>query len=431
MPKSKAPRIDSFVANPNSITIGQSVTLSWNVSGQVAALTIDHQVGSVLGLSSKVVTPIASGAFILTASNRWGSAKKSVSVQVVVAPPVPPPEPPPTPEPPPIPEPPPAPTQTRKLAIVLQLTPQVDQRRVNAEQMLRQMKSWYSINSYGICNLVWDFYVMDLGITDDMGMDDMVYTYTALPLFLATHPEAYSCDGFVFEANITLALECTAWIGHDILDNPAVWTKTFCHETAHSFRLQDEFALRCGNKAIDNVGILDRAGFSIDGSNHMAAPFKEFFGWIPESRTITISETIELSGIESPIGTRAVRFLHPRPTFLGMPENEFKDYIYVHFRQHNPEAQYGADDYFGVYFHFVGLAYYTPPSNFPKGGIPYLTYFPALLFPRPDLRTVPWPPSWVLLPGESVRFDLANGGNGVTVKFEESDVSTSVISLIF
>ncbi len=79
----QAPVIDSFTATPASIVMGQSSTLAWTLSGGAPdTLTIDQGVGSVLGTTSKVVSPTTTTTFTLTASNSAGMVTKSVTVTV-------------------------------------------------------------------------------------------------------------------------------------------------------------------------------------------------------------------------------------------------------------------------------------------------------------------------------------------------------------
>ncbi len=85
-PAVTAPLINSFTANPSSITSGQSSALSWSLSGGApTTLTIDNGAGSVLGLTSKTVAPSATTAYTLTASNSAGTVTQSVTVTVTPA----------------------------------------------------------------------------------------------------------------------------------------------------------------------------------------------------------------------------------------------------------------------------------------------------------------------------------------------------------
>ncbi|MEK7080680.1 MAG: hypothetical protein AAB925_02535, partial [Patescibacteria group bacterium] len=77
------PIIDSFSAEPATITKGEFATLSWTLSGGApTALSIDKGVGSVLGASSKNVSPLATTTYTLTAENDGGSVAKSVTITV-------------------------------------------------------------------------------------------------------------------------------------------------------------------------------------------------------------------------------------------------------------------------------------------------------------------------------------------------------------
>ena len=88
---SSAPQITSFTANPTAVQVGQSVTLSWVVTGSPTTLSIDNGVGTVTG-SSEVVTPLASTSYTLTATNSSGTVSKTAGVTVTSGPdPVPPP----------------------------------------------------------------------------------------------------------------------------------------------------------------------------------------------------------------------------------------------------------------------------------------------------------------------------------------------------
>ena len=77
----RAPTITSFTATPAKVTAGQAVTLSWAVTGS-PTLTLNPDGGSVGGTSVKVV-PSTTTAYILTASNAFGSAAAAVAVSVV------------------------------------------------------------------------------------------------------------------------------------------------------------------------------------------------------------------------------------------------------------------------------------------------------------------------------------------------------------
>jgi len=76
-----APAISAFSATPQTITAGQSVTLSWSVSG-ATSISLNNGIGDVTYLTSKAVTPTATTTYTLTAKNANGSTTKSVTVTV-------------------------------------------------------------------------------------------------------------------------------------------------------------------------------------------------------------------------------------------------------------------------------------------------------------------------------------------------------------
>jgi len=81
-----APTINSFTANPTSITAGQSATLSWNISN-ASAVNINNS-GPLAAVSGEyVVTPSATATYTITASNSAGSVSASVTVIVNSSPP--------------------------------------------------------------------------------------------------------------------------------------------------------------------------------------------------------------------------------------------------------------------------------------------------------------------------------------------------------
>ena len=80
-----APTISAFKATPTSVTVGQSSTLSWTVSG-ATTITIDNGVGDVSNLSSTVVSPQQTTTYKLTASNSGGSSTATAVVNVTATP---------------------------------------------------------------------------------------------------------------------------------------------------------------------------------------------------------------------------------------------------------------------------------------------------------------------------------------------------------
>ncbi len=75
------PLINSFVASPPSISLGDSASLNWNVSNATSVM-IDNGVGSVGSSGSTVVLPAATTNYILTATNSSGSITSSTQVVV-------------------------------------------------------------------------------------------------------------------------------------------------------------------------------------------------------------------------------------------------------------------------------------------------------------------------------------------------------------
>jgi hypothetical protein len=84
------PVINSFTANPANISVGQSSTLAWNVSG-ASTVTIDQGIGNVGWTGTRVVTPVSSTTYTLTASNAVGWVSTTAQVLVSGVGPKPPP----------------------------------------------------------------------------------------------------------------------------------------------------------------------------------------------------------------------------------------------------------------------------------------------------------------------------------------------------
>jgi hypothetical protein len=78
---SKKPEISAFTASPATISSVQDVTLAWTVSG-ADTLTIDHNVGTVTGLSSTSVSVTATTTYTLTATNASGSVTATTTVNL-------------------------------------------------------------------------------------------------------------------------------------------------------------------------------------------------------------------------------------------------------------------------------------------------------------------------------------------------------------
>lgn len=85
-PPPSLPVINSFTANPSTITIGQSSTLSWTVTG-ADQITLD---GNVVSGNSTVVFPALTTTYTLNAINTAGNVSAQTTVMVTPLPPPPP-----------------------------------------------------------------------------------------------------------------------------------------------------------------------------------------------------------------------------------------------------------------------------------------------------------------------------------------------------
>ena len=84
-PPAGLPVISSFTASPGSITVGDSSTLSWNVSN-ATSVTIDQGVGAVAAVGSTPVSPATTTTYALTAINASGLSWHAITVVVGAAP---------------------------------------------------------------------------------------------------------------------------------------------------------------------------------------------------------------------------------------------------------------------------------------------------------------------------------------------------------
>jgi hypothetical protein len=80
VPTGPVPVIGSFTANPSTVSAGQPVTLSWNVSG-ASYFVVSPQVGAVRG-NSVTVTPTQSTTYTLYGTNAYGRSTATVKVTV-------------------------------------------------------------------------------------------------------------------------------------------------------------------------------------------------------------------------------------------------------------------------------------------------------------------------------------------------------------
>jgi hypothetical protein len=86
-PVAEAPIINSFLANPPTITEGESSTLSWSVT-DATSVTIDNAIGSVALTGTTAVNPTTTTTYTLTATNAAGSVTATTTVTVNPAVPV-------------------------------------------------------------------------------------------------------------------------------------------------------------------------------------------------------------------------------------------------------------------------------------------------------------------------------------------------------
>jgi len=75
------PVISSFVATPSIISLGNSTTLSWNVSN-ATSVSINQGVGTVSSSGSTIISPPTTLTYTLTVSNANGSLTAAALVQV-------------------------------------------------------------------------------------------------------------------------------------------------------------------------------------------------------------------------------------------------------------------------------------------------------------------------------------------------------------
>jgi len=80
IPTGPKPTIASFTANPQTVSAGQPVTLSWNVSGEEYNI-VSPQAGVVSGTSLTVV-PLKTTTYTLYSTNEYGRSTATVKVTV-------------------------------------------------------------------------------------------------------------------------------------------------------------------------------------------------------------------------------------------------------------------------------------------------------------------------------------------------------------
>ena len=77
------PVISLFEVEPTTIRLGQDATLTWNVVGNNAAVTLDHGIGIVKHTDSMTITPSMSSTYKLVASAPGGIVSRSVTIAVI------------------------------------------------------------------------------------------------------------------------------------------------------------------------------------------------------------------------------------------------------------------------------------------------------------------------------------------------------------
>ena len=78
---SLTPIVNSFSADPTTITVGESSTLSWSVT-DATSVTINQSIGSVALISTTTVSPATTTTYTLTATNAAGSVTAATTITV-------------------------------------------------------------------------------------------------------------------------------------------------------------------------------------------------------------------------------------------------------------------------------------------------------------------------------------------------------------
>src|SRR5258708_33879172 len=80
VPAGPSPTITSFTANPSTVSSGQPVTLSWNVTGASYSV-VSPQVGAIRG-NSVIVSPTATTTYTLYGTNQYGRSTAKATLTV-------------------------------------------------------------------------------------------------------------------------------------------------------------------------------------------------------------------------------------------------------------------------------------------------------------------------------------------------------------
>jgi hypothetical protein len=76
-----APKVNTFAASPNAVTLGDTITLSWSVTG-VRSVSISPDVGDSLPSGSISIIPTATTTYTLSANNHYGTENSTATVTV-------------------------------------------------------------------------------------------------------------------------------------------------------------------------------------------------------------------------------------------------------------------------------------------------------------------------------------------------------------
>jgi hypothetical protein len=79
---STPPVIDEFNITPTQIEVGESATLAWKVT-DATVINIDQGIGNVTATGTKTVSPTKTITYTLTATNKYGTATKVLSINVI------------------------------------------------------------------------------------------------------------------------------------------------------------------------------------------------------------------------------------------------------------------------------------------------------------------------------------------------------------
>ena len=83
-PPPQSPTIAYFYGTPTTISVGQSSTLHWSVTGLVDTTWIDSGVGSVPNSSNTVVSPTTTTTYTLNASGPGGASSATVTIDTTL-----------------------------------------------------------------------------------------------------------------------------------------------------------------------------------------------------------------------------------------------------------------------------------------------------------------------------------------------------------